>query len=146
MTRTRRTARQTGASFEQVAADGLAKGLGNPDIDRAPRKGRLDIGDVANVRHANGERIAVEVKEYGGKLEPTTWTREATVEAVNYKAICGIVIAKRRGTTKFEDQWCLMTGADLISLLTGERSEHVVKLILDRAIADANENQSQGVA
>lgn len=130
MTRTNRTARKTGSSFEQLAADGLARGLGNPDIDRAPRKGSKDIGDVANVRHLNGERIAVEVKEYGGKLEPTTWTREAAAEAVNYKAICGVVIAKRRGTTKFEDQWVLMTGADLVSLLTGEQSEAVTKLIL----------------
>jgi len=146
MTRTRRTARQTGSAFEQQTADGFARALGNPDIDKAPRKGRNDIGDVANVRHANGERIAVEVKEYGGKLEPTTWTREATVEAVNYKAICGIVIAKRRGTRDFGSQWVLMTGADLISLLTGDQSEHVTKLILDRAITNANENQSQGIA
>lgn len=131
MTRSRATAKQAGSAFEQLVADGLAQALGNPDIDRAPRKGSKDIGDVANVRHANGDRIAIEAKDYGGKLEPTTWTREASVEAVNYRALCGIVVAKRRGTRRFEDQWVLMTGADLVSLLTGDRSEHVIKLILD---------------
>ena len=130
MTRSRSTAKQAGSAFEQLVADGLAKGLGNPDIDRAPRKGSKDIGDVANVRHLNGERIAVETKDYGGKLEPTTWTREASVEAVNYRAIAGIVVAKRRGTRRFEDQWVLMTGADLVAILTGERSQHVRDLIL----------------
>ena len=119
MTRSRATAKQAGTAFEQLVADGLANALGNPDIDRAPRKGAKDIGDIANVRHANGERIAVEAKDYGGKLEPTTWTREAATEAVNYKAICGIVVAKRRGTRRFEDQWVLMTAGDLVKLIRG---------------------------
>lgn len=129
MTRSRRTARQSGAAFEQLAADGLAQGLKNPDIDRAPRKGKLDVGDVANVRHANGRRIAIEAKDFGGKLVPTEWTREAAVEAAHYGAICGVVIAKRRGTRKFEDQWVLLTGADLLALLTGEQSSAVSELL-----------------
>lgn len=132
MTRSRATAKQAGSSFETMAAKGLAEGLGNPDIDRAPRKGSKDVGDVANVRHVNGERIAVEVKDYGGRLEPAQWTREAVVEAANYGAIAGVVIAKRRGTRRFADQWVLLTGADLIALLTGEVSEHVADLMAER--------------
>lgn len=136
MTRNRNTAKKSGSAFEQLIADGLANALGNPDIDRAPRKGRFDIGDVANVRHPNGERIAIEAKDYGGKLEPTTWTREATVEAANYGAIAGIVFAKRRGTRKFEDQWVVMQGADLVALLTGDRSLHVVeRLLAERSVS-----------
>jgi len=119
MTRTRATAKQAGTSFERLVADGLADGLGNPDIDRAPRKGSKDIGDVANVRHLNGERIAVESKDYGGRLNPAEWTREAATEADNYGALCGVVVAKRRGTRKFEDQWVIMTAGDLVKLIRG---------------------------
>jgi hypothetical protein len=129
MTRSRATAKQAGSAFEQLVADGLANALGNPDIDRAPRKGSKDIGDIANVRHANGRRIAIEAKDFGGKLIPTVWVREAAVEAAHYGAICGVVIAKRRGTRKFEDQWILLTGADLISLHTGEQSTAVPELL-----------------
>ncbi|WP_427130373.1 hypothetical protein [Pseudarthrobacter sp. S9] len=119
MTRSRSSAKQAGTAFEQLVADGLAKELGNPDIDRAPRKGSKDIGDVANVRHASGARVAIEAKDYGGKLEPTTWTREASVEADNYQALCGVVVAKRRGTRRFEDQWVLMTAGEFVKLLRG---------------------------
>ncbi|MBT2537236.1 restriction endonuclease [Arthrobacter sp. ISL-69] len=135
MTRSRRTAKQAGTAFEQLVADGLANELGNPDIDRAPRKGSKDIGDIANVRHANGARIAIEAKDFGGKLIPTQWVREAAAEAANYKAICGVVIAKRRGTRRFEDQWVLLTGADLIALLTGEQST-AVSTIVESATAE----------
>lgn len=119
MTRTRATAKQAGASFERLVADGFADELGNPDIDRAPRKGSKDIGDIANIRHANGARIAVESKDYGGRLEPAAWTREAAVEAENYGALCGVVVAKRRGTRKFEDQWVIMTAGDLVKIIRG---------------------------
>jgi hypothetical protein len=135
MTRSRSTAKQAGSAFEQLTADGLAEGLGNPDIDRAPRKGSKDIGDVANVRHANGARIAIETKDYGGRLEPAQWTREAAAEAANYGAIAGVVVAKRRGTRRFADQWVLMTGADLLALLTGERSSAVEELITERSVS-----------
>lgn len=119
MTRSRSTAKQAGSAFEQLVADGLAKGLGNPDIDRAPRKGKKDIGDVANVRHVSGARVAVECKDYGGKLEPTTWLREAEAEAGNYGALCGVVVAKRRGTRNFDDQYVIMTASTLVRLLKG---------------------------
>jgi hypothetical protein len=120
MTRSRSSAKQAGTAFEQLVADGLANGLGNPDIDRAPRKGKLDIGDVANVRHVSGARVAIEAKDYGGKLEPTVWLREAEAEAANYGALCGVVVAKRRGTRNFDEQYVILTGATLVKLLRGK--------------------------
>ena len=67
MTRNRKSAKNAGSQFNQMIADGLARELGNPDIDRTPPKGNRDLGDVANVRHANGQRIAIETKDYAGR-------------------------------------------------------------------------------
>lgn len=120
MTRTRSSAKQAGTAFEQLVADGLADALGNPDIDRAPRKGSKDIGDVANVRHASGARVAIECKDFGGRLEPTSWLREAEAEAEHYGALCGVVVAKRRGTRNFDDQFVILTAATLVKLLRGK--------------------------
>lgn len=117
MTRTRATAKQAGSTFNRLIANGLAQTLGNDNIDRAVQRGKKDIGDVANVRHPNGGRVAVECKDYGGRLLPAQWIKEAQAEATHYGAVAGVVVAKRRGTTKFEDQWVLMTMAELITLL-----------------------------
>lgn len=91
--------------------------LGDDNIDRSVQRGANDIGDVANVRHPLGGRIAVECKDYGGRLVPAEWTREAQKEAANYGAIAGVVVAKRRGTQVFGEQWVLMTVDDLLKLL-----------------------------
>jgi len=121
MTRSRRTARSAGSSFERLVADGFAAEMANDNIDRKVKTGAKDQGDIGNVRHLNGDRVAVEVKEYGGRLEPAKWVREAQQEAVNYDALCGFTVAKRRGTTDFREQWVVMTVADVLALLTGER-------------------------
>jgi hypothetical protein len=117
MSRSRASAKQAGAKFNRTIADGLAAALDNDNIDRAIQHGAKDIGDVANVRHPQGGRIAIECKDYGGRLLPAQWIKEAQTEATNYGAVAGVVVAKRLGTTKFEDQWVLMTMAELITLL-----------------------------
>ena len=48
---------------------------------------------------------------------------EAHTEAGNDGALCGVVIAKRRGTTDPGAQYVLMTVNDLIALLTGHRPD-----------------------
>lgn len=68
-----------------------------------------------------GGRIVIEVKNYGGRLMPGPWTAEAETERGNDDALAGIVIAKRRGTTRPGDQYVLMTVDNLTALLTGNR-------------------------
>ena len=49
---------------------------------------------------------------------------EAHTEAGNDGALCGVVIAKRRGTTNPGAQYVLMTVNDLIALLAGQRPDN----------------------
>lgn len=123
MTRSRATAKQAGASFERLTADGLAERLGDDRIDRRVKTGAKDKGDIAGVR-AHGQRVVIETKDYGGRLEPAQWTREAEVERVNDDALAGVVVAKRRGTRDPGQQWVLMTVDELVALITGTR-QHV---------------------
>ena len=71
-----------------------------------------------------GGRIVIEAKDYGGRLLPGPWINEAETERGNDDALAGLVIAKRRGTTRPGDQFVLMTVDELVSLLTGNR-DHI---------------------
>lgn len=117
MARSRQSAKQAGARFERHIADYLADNL-DDRIDRKVRTGAKDTGDIANVRDTHGRRIVIETKDYGGKLQPSQWLREAETERHNDNAHAGIVIAKRRGTTHPGHQYTLMTLDTLIALLT----------------------------
>jgi hypothetical protein len=90
-------------------------------IDRKVRTGAKDTGDIANVRTIDGKKVAVEVKDYGGRLKLGPWIQEAHEEMRNDGAAAGIIIAKRMNTTRAGDFWCVMTVDDLIVLLGGER-------------------------
>lgn len=109
--------KQKGTTFERAIADYLAEKV-DDRIDRRVLNGGKDRGDIAGVRHM-GQRIAIECKSYGGRLEPVAWTREAHIEAANDDALVGVVIAKRRGTTDPGRQWVLMEVDDFVALLTG---------------------------
>lgn len=122
MTRTRASAKAAGASFERQIADHLANTI-DDRIDRRVKTGAKDRGDIGGLRHMGG-RIVIECKNYGGKLLPGHWITEAETERGNDDALAGIVIAKRRGTTKPGDQYVLMTVDNLTALLTGERTEN----------------------
>ena len=122
MTRTRASAKAAGSTFERQIADHLAKVI-DDRIDRRVKTGAKDRGDIGGVRHMGG-RLVIECKNYGGRLLPGPWIGEAEIERGNDDALAGIVIAKRRGTTKPGDQYVLMTVNDLTALLTGERTEN----------------------
>lgn len=122
MTRSRASAKAAGASFERKIADHLAAVI-DDRIDRRVKTGAKDRGDIGGVRHMGG-RIVIECKDYGGRLLPGPWIAEAETERGNDDALAGIVIAKRRGTTKPGDQYVLMTLDNLTALLTGERTEN----------------------
>lgn len=119
MGRTRQSAKQAGARFERLVADYLRDTV-DDRIDRRVKTGALDKGDIANLRTRNNNKIVVECKDYGGKLQPPQWIKEAQEEVKNDNALCGVVVAKRRGTAKPEDQWVILTLGDLVKLI-GDR-------------------------
>ncbi len=120
MTRSRATAKTAGARFERLIADALAAALDDDRIDRRVKTGAKDRGDITGLR-VHGQRIVVEVKDYGGRFNVGPWLLEADIERGNDDAAMGLVIAKRRGTTNPLEQVVFMTVADLVALLTGER-------------------------
>lgn len=122
MTRNRQSAKAAGTRFETAIADYLRNQLDDDRIERRRLGGRLDRGDVAGLRH-QGQRLVIEAKDYGGRLLPAKWIEEAHVEAGNDSALCGLVVAKRRGTTDPGAQYVLCTVNDLIALLAGQRPD-----------------------
>ena len=126
MTRSRKSAREAGSKHNHSVAKYLAEN-GHPYALKAPAWGANDKGDVTNVFTAGGERIAVEAKDYGGRYEVGPWLREAEAERVNYHAIAGIVVAKRRGTTDPGDQVVITTLRDLVAILTETRPDETNK-------------------
>jgi hypothetical protein len=93
-------------------------------IERRTRNGSKDRGDLSGLRHL-GERIVVEVKDYGGQLRIGEWLGEVEVERLNDDATVGMVVAKRRGKAHPADQLVIMTLRDLVALLTGSRPPEV---------------------
>lgn len=122
MARSRASAKKAGASFERLIADHLAAQV-DDRIDRRVKTGAADKGDIANVRTADGRRVVVEAKDYGGRFEVGPWLGEAETERVNDGAAVGLVVAKRRGTTNPADQVVFMTVRDLIALLTNNQED-----------------------
>jgi hypothetical protein len=116
MARSLRSAKAAGASFEQQVATYLAERLELP-IERRHLSGVNDRGDITGLV-LDGRRVVVECKNYGGRLEPSTWLKELETEMVNDKAPLGFVAAKRRGTTKTGDQFVLLTLDQFLAFIT----------------------------
>ena len=123
MTRNRKSAKTAGTRFETAIATYLATELDDDRIERRRLGGRFDRGDIAGIRH-HGQRLVIEVKDYGGQIKAGPWVEEAHTEAGNDDALAGLVIAKRRGTTNPGAAYDLMTVNDLIALLTGHRPDN----------------------
>ena len=115
MPRNRRSAKQAGARFERTTADYMKAATGQP-IDRLVKTGAKDRGDVGPLRNAQGDLVAVECKDTS-RLELSQWIGEAHTEAVNYGAVTGIVVHKRRGITAPGKQWVTMTLDDLLTIM-----------------------------
>jgi hypothetical protein len=116
VTRSRASAKKAGASFERSIADGLKVALDNDFIDRKPRGGAFDTGDIGGVR-IDGHRLVIEAKNCT-RMDLPTWTREAKQEAANDGALAGLVVHKRHGTTDPMKQWVTCTVAELVALIT----------------------------
>lgn len=123
MPRNRQSAKKAGTAFETAIATYLARELESDFIERRRLTGANDRGDIAGVRDARGQRLVLELKDYGGRLTPGPWVEEAHIEMGNDSAVAGVVVAKRRGTTNPGAQFVLMTVNDLVALITGERPD-----------------------
>ena len=121
MTRSRASAKAAGSRFERSIADYLNEHV-DDRIDRRVKTGAKDKGDIAGVR-IHGERVVLEVKDYGGRINAAEFYTEADIERGNDDAIAGLAVVKRRGTADPGDQWVLGTVRDLVALITGQRPQ-----------------------
>jgi hypothetical protein len=110
--------RAKGSSFERLVADYL-KSNGFPFADRRVKNGAKDRGDIGGV-HVHGASVVFEAKNTA-RTSLGTWAAEAEVERVNDEALAGVIVHKRHGKGKAQDQWVTMTLADLTAILTGKR-------------------------
>jgi hypothetical protein len=117
VSRSRKTAKQAGTAMETMVVRYLAERLNDDRIERRRQSGAKDRGDVTGVRTPLGERVVIEIKDYGGQLKPGPWLNEVAVEAGNDDAPVGVVVAKRRGTTDPAAQFVLMDLGTLAVLL-----------------------------
>ena len=118
MTRSRQSAKAAGARFERQLADHLDARLPGR-IDRQPRTGAKDKGDIAGVTTPDGRPIAVECKNVT-RTQLAGWIHEAHTEADNLGAVAGIIIHKRQGRSAPACQWVTMTVEDLTAILTDQ--------------------------
>ena len=119
MTRNRQSAKQACAAAERAVADYLAAALDDDRIDRRVKHGSKDRGDIGGVR-IHGQRLVIEVKNHV-RTDIAGWIAEAQVEAGNDDALAGVVVHKRRGTTKVGRWYVAMTVDELVALITGQK-------------------------
>lgn len=118
MSRSRASAKAAGTSHETAIVKYLQVLLPNGDyIERRRLNGANDTGDIGGIRTLQGQRVVVEAKNYGGRVQVGPWLKEARTEAVNDGAPVGVVVAKRLGTTDPGSQIVLMELRDLAVLL-----------------------------
>lgn len=115
MGRNLKSAKAAGARFERLIADYLNDRLHGLHVDRQVKTGVHDSGDIAGV-HLAGRRIAIECKNVT-RMDLPKWTREAHTEAGNIGGAAGVVIHKRHGNGKPEDQWVTMTATDFVTII-----------------------------
>lgn len=118
MTRNQQSAKTAGARFERQIADHL-NALLPGRIDRQPRTGAKDKGDIAGVTTTGGQAIAIECKNVT-RTQLAGWIHEAHAEADNLGAAAGIIIHKRHGRSAPDAQWVTMTVADLTAILANK--------------------------
>ena len=120
MGRSRRSAKQAGASFERLMADYFAWALSDDRIDRRVKTGAKDRGDIAGLR-MRGKRVVVECKDYGGRHRLPEWLDEAETERGNDDAEYGIVAWKRLGVRDPAKQYVTMTAETFMAMVAGGR-------------------------
>jgi hypothetical protein len=118
MTRTRASAKKAGTSFETLIAGYLGEHI-DDRIERRAKTGAKDRGDIGGLRH-HGHRLVIECKNTAKTLLGP-WAVEAETERGNDDALAGLIVHKRHGKGRAEDQWVTLTVGDLVALLTLSR-------------------------
>ncbi|MCA1185765.1 hypothetical protein LCD36_04770 [Saccharopolyspora sp. 6T] len=124
--RSRRSAKSAGSRFERTVADYLAIHI-DDRVDRRPKTGAKDRGDIGGVRLSQalrGGRVVIECKDTT-RTELGAWSAEAETERGNDDATAAVVVHKRRGVSDPGQQWVTCTLADFVALLTGQHPQDV---------------------
>ncbi|MDN4598476.1 hypothetical protein [Leifsonia virtsii] len=116
--RNHRSAKKAGSSFETLVAGFLAIRLGDERIERRARNGAKDRGDIAGVLTVRGGRVVIECKNVTSTALPA-WLREAEVERGNDDAAIGVVVHKRHGSARPDEQFVTMSLETFAHLLQG---------------------------
>lgn len=113
---------QKGTQFESAVVAWLQEHV-DRRIERRTKSGAMDRGDVAGVRSALGDDIAVECKNHRS-MNLSGWVDEAELEAGNADAPVGVVIHKRsgKGGKSMGEQYVTMTLAAFTTLIVGSES------------------------
>ncbi|WP_437582698.1 hypothetical protein ACSAGD_10560 [Paramicrobacterium sp. CJ85] len=101
-----------------MVADYLKAALEDDHIDRRVKHGRNDRGDISGVRTVRGARVVIEAKNVV-KMALSQWIGEAETEAGNDDTPYGVVVHKRHGKGRPEEQYVTMTLATFAALLQG---------------------------
>jgi hypothetical protein len=115
--------RQKGSTFETLIATYLNAKV-DDRIERRTKNGSKDRGDIGGVRF-HGHRLVLECKNTA-KTMLGPWAAEAEMERGNDDALAGLIIHKRHGKGRPEDQWVTLTVGELVALLTLSR-DHLNK-------------------
>ncbi|MER7014539.1 hypothetical protein ABT324_24205 [Saccharopolyspora sp. NPDC000359] len=119
--RNRRSAKAAGSRFERQVADYLATHV-DDRIDRRPKTGARDRGDIGGLRTLGGfgGRVVAECKNTT-RLDLAGWAAEAETERGNDDAVAAVIVHKRHGVSDVGQQWVTCTLDDLVALLSGHR-------------------------
>ena len=110
MTRSRRTAKQAGTSWESAIRDYL-KERGWPHAERRARTGAKDQGDLTGVIG-----VCIEAKNTN-RIELAGFLDQAIEEGIHARADVSAAWIKRRGKTSPEHGYVLIDGATFTRLL-----------------------------
>lgn len=121
MTRTMKSARNAGTAMETLVARYLNQHV-DDRIERRAKNGGKDRGDISGVRHM-ARRLVLEVKNTA-RINLAGWAAEAEIERGNDDALAGLIVHKRVGKGRAEDQWVTMTLGELVALLNGNRDHY----------------------
>ena len=129
--RNRASAKKAGTALETQIAAYLAAHV-DDRIERRSKGGNKDRGDISGLRHM-GQRVVVEIKNTA-RLNLGPWMAEAETERGNDDAGVALLVHKRHGKGKAEDQWVTTTLGELVALLNGHR-EHLEGLRREGGVA-----------
>ncbi|MAE64127.1 MAG: hypothetical protein CMJ18_07610 [Phycisphaeraceae bacterium] len=110
MSRNRASAKKAGTSWESAIVTALIT-AGWPHAERRRLAGSKDRGDVAGV-----PGVVIEAKNTKA-INLAAALDEATAEAINDNAPIAVAWIKRRGKTRAEDGYAVVSGATFMQLL-----------------------------